>query len=53
VKSREEAIEWASRIPGEDGLTIEVRRLFDFSDFPADVQEKLAQLEQASAETGR
>jgi len=50
VKSREEALEWASRIPGRDSDMVEVRRLFDFTDFPADVQEKLAKLEQGSAE---
>ena len=49
TKSREEAVEWASRIPGDDSVMVEVRRLFDFTDFPADVQEKLAQLEQESA----
>jgi len=50
VKSREEALEWASRIPGRDNEMVEVRRLFDMTDFPADVQEKLAKLEQESAE---
>jgi hypothetical protein len=46
VKSREEALEWASRIPGRESEMIEVRRLFDISDFPADVQEKMMQFEQ-------
>ena len=41
VKSREEALEWASRIPGTDNEMIEVRRLFDVTDFPADVQKKI------------
>ena len=50
VKSREEALEWASRIPGKDDQMVEVRRLFDISDFPADVQEKLAKLEKEIAE---
>ncbi|HEV2388065.1 MAG TPA: YciI family protein [Candidatus Acidoferrales bacterium] len=50
VKSREEALEWASRIPGKDNEMVEVRRLFDITDFTADVQEKLANLEQESAE---
>jgi len=37
VKSREEAIEWAKRIPGfSDGETVEVRRVAEMSDF-ADV----------------
>jgi hypothetical protein len=46
VKSREEALEWASRIPGKDNEMVEVRRMFDITDFPADVQKKLAELEQ-------
>ena len=50
VKSREEALEWASRIPGRDNEMVEVRRLFDITDFPADVQKELAKLEQESAE---
>src|ERR1700722_672813 len=29
VKSREEALEWASRIPGKDNEMVEVRRMFD------------------------
>ena len=50
VKSREEALEWASRIPGRDNEMVEVRRLFDITDFPADVQKRLFELEQHSAE---
>jgi hypothetical protein len=38
VKSKEEAIEWARRVPAEDGQIVEVRRVFEMSDFPADVQ---------------
>jgi hypothetical protein len=49
VKSREEALEWASRIPGSDAEMVEVRRLFELTDFPADVQKKL---EQQSASGG-
>src|SRR5579863_10132816 len=39
VKSKEEAIEWASRIPGSDNEVVEVRQVMEFADFPADVQE--------------
>jgi hypothetical protein len=39
VKSREEAIEWASRCPGGDNEVIEVRQVQEFADFPPDVQE--------------
>jgi hypothetical protein len=38
VKSKEEAIEWASRCPGGDNEVIEIRQVQEFSDFPADVQ---------------
>ena len=33
VNSPEEAIEWASRIPGKDDEMVEVRRFFDLTDF--------------------
>jgi len=38
AKSRQEAIEWAKRVPAEEGDTIEVRQVFDMSDFPEDVR---------------
>lgn len=37
AKSKEEAVEWASRCPGE-GCTIEVRQVFEMEEFPPDVQ---------------
>jgi hypothetical protein len=52
VKSREEALEWASRIPGKDSEMVEVRRMLEITDFPAEVQEKLAKYEQQFAEAG-
>jgi hypothetical protein len=42
VKSKEEAIDWASRCPASDNEIIEIRRVQEFSDFPADVQEAAA-----------
>jgi hypothetical protein len=39
VKSREEAIEWASRVPASDNEIVEVRRVFKLSDFPAEIAE--------------
>jgi hypothetical protein len=36
VKSREEALEWVKRIPMENGEEIELRKVFEASDFPAD-----------------
>jgi hypothetical protein len=52
VKSREEALEWASHIPGRDSEMVEVRRLFEITDFPADVQKRLGELEEQSAKGG-
>jgi hypothetical protein len=39
VKSKEEAIEWASRCPMGDNEVIEVRQVQEMADFPADVRE--------------
>lgn len=38
VKSREEAIEWARRVPFQDG-EIEIRQVFELSDFPGEGEE--------------
>jgi hypothetical protein len=37
VKSKKEAIEWASRVPFADGEVVEVRQIFEASDFPAEI----------------
>jgi hypothetical protein len=42
VKSRKEAIQWASRCPASDNETIEVRQVQELSEFPADVQKAAA-----------
>jgi hypothetical protein len=39
AKSKEEAVEWASRCPAADGDVIEVRQVWEMSDFPPEVQE--------------
>lgn len=44
VRSREEALEWATRCPAGEHDTIEVRQVQEFSDFPADVQAAAASL---------
>jgi hypothetical protein len=49
VKSREEAIEWAKRIPGSEIETVEVRPVMEISDFPSDVRKKLEEMEKAQA----
>jgi len=46
VKSREEALEWASRIPGSDNEMVEVRQVMEITDFPADVQKNYEKLEE-------
>lgn len=39
VGSREEAIDWAKRVPlVDDSVMIELRQVFEMEDFPADVQ---------------
>lgn len=47
VKSREEAIAWASRCPAADNEVIEIRQVMELADFPDDVQEVVASLEDA------
>ncbi len=39
VKSREEAIEWARRVPAAPGDVVELRRVFEMSEFPPEVQD--------------
>lgn len=39
AKSKEEAVELASRCPAADGDVIEVRQVYELSDFPPEVQE--------------
>lgn len=38
VDSKQDAVEWAQRCPAAEGDVIEIRRIFEMSDFPADVQ---------------
>lgn len=38
VKSREEAIEWAKRVPADEGDVVEVRQVFEVEEFPEDVR---------------
>ena len=44
VKSKEEAIEWASRCPAGENEVIEIRQVQELEDFPADVQKVAAAL---------
>ena len=38
VKSKEEAIEWAKRIPGSDNEVVEIRQVFEAADFGPEVE---------------
>ena len=51
VKSKEEAIEWAKRCPASDNEEIELRQVFEMSDFPADVQEAAAKFPDLQAQS--
>jgi hypothetical protein len=39
AKSKDEAVEWATRCPGADGDIVELRQVYEMSDFPEEVQE--------------
>ena len=55
VKSKEEAIAWASRCPAADNEVIEIRQVQEFSDFPADVQKAaagFAEMQEKAAKDG-
>jgi len=41
VKSRDEAIEWAKRIPGSANEVVELRQVQEFEDFPPEVQREI------------
>jgi len=41
VKSREEAVEWAKRIPGSPNEVVELRQVQEFGDFPPEVQREI------------
>ncbi|MGO8789560.1 MAG: YciI family protein [Terriglobia bacterium] len=52
VRSREEAIEWATRCPASDNEVVEVRQVFEMSEFPSDVQEAAAGFTELQAKVG-
>jgi hypothetical protein len=52
VKSKEEAVEWASRCPAADNEVIEVRQVQEFSDFPADVKEAADKFPELQVQSG-
>ena len=44
VKSKEEAVEWASRCPALDGDVLEIRQVYEMSDFGPEVERQEAVL---------
>lgn len=53
VRSKQEAIEWASRCPGSDNEVIEIRQVQEFADFPADVRQAAAKFPEMQAQSGQ
>lgn len=53
VKSKEEAIEWASRCPASDNEMIEVRQVQEMADFPSDVKQAAAGLAELKGKAGQ
>jgi hypothetical protein len=52
VKSREEAVEWASKCPGSSNEVIEVRQVQEMSDFPDDVKAAAAGFAEVQRQAG-
>jgi hypothetical protein len=44
VKSREEAIEWAKRVPGSENEIVEVRQMQEMADFTPEIQKAASKL---------
>ena len=53
VKSKEEAIQWATRCPASENEVIEIRQVQEMSDFPPDVQKAAAGFEEMQRKSGR
>ena len=53
VKSKQEAIDWASRCPASDNEMIEVRQVQEMSDFPPDVQKAAAGFSEMQKQSGQ
>ena len=51
VKSRDEAIEWATRCPASDNEIIEIRQVQELADFPDDVQQAASGFAEMQATT--
>ena len=52
ARSKAEAIEWAMRCPASENETIEVRQVFEFSDFSPEVQARAGNYPEIQAQAG-
>jgi hypothetical protein len=53
VKSKAEAVEWASRCPASENEVIELRQVMEMSEFPADVQKAATGFSELQRQPGR
>ncbi|HEX3111884.1 MAG TPA: YciI family protein [Candidatus Eisenbacteria bacterium] len=53
VRSKEEAVAWASRCPASENETIEIRRVQELADFDGEVKKAIAGLPDIQAEVGQ
>ncbi len=53
VKSKDEAIAWASRCPATEEETIEIRQVQEIADFPDDVRRAASRLPEMQGEMGQ
>jgi hypothetical protein len=53
VRSKEEAVAWATRCPASDNETIEIRRVQELADFDGEVKKAIAGLPDIQAEVGQ
>jgi hypothetical protein len=49
VKSKDEAIAWASRCPAAENETIEIRQVQEFEEFPEDIQKVVGEFDKLYA----
>jgi len=53
VKSKEEAVDWAKRCPASENEMIEVRQVFEMSDFNTDVQKAVEKFPEMQEQIGQ
>ena len=53
VRSKEEAVAWASRCPASEDETIEIRRVQELADFDGEVRDAIASLPEMQSEVGQ